>query len=805
MQPFEKLGAFYLGRVLDSGGAPGDAPLLYDARDLTTHAVCMGMTGSGKTGLCLCLLEEAAIDGVPVLAIDPKGDLGNLLLTFPDLRAEDFRPWVEEAEAARKGVTVDELAARTAEAWRQGLAEWGESGERIARLRASAEFSIFTPGSTAGLPLSVLRSLAPPPPALAADAEAMRDRVLATTSGLLGLLGIDADPVRSREHILVATLLEEAWRNGEGMELAALVRLIQTPPFERMGALDLETFFPAKDRLGLAMAVNNLLASPGFAAWLEGEPLDIPRLLWTGEGKPRVSILSIAHLSEAERMFFVTLLLAELVAWMRGQQGTASLRAVLYVDEVLGYLPPVANPPSKLPLLTLLKQARAFGVGVVLATQNPVDLDYKALSNAGTWFLGRLQTERDKARVLEGLEGAAGVSGGAFDRQRMDALLAGLGARVFLMNNVHEDRPVLFQSRWALSFLRGPLTRDQIRTLMSNRQGPPAAAPPAATASILPAPAGSPARPALPAEANEAFVSPTAPPGRGDLLYRPALFGQAKLHFVDARAGVDVWRDVRLLAALDDRAAEEPWPGASDLGEAPRIVRLPETPARCATLPAAAARGSSYAAWGKSLAGYLFRERTLSLWAYPPAKLLSHPNESRADFAARAGLAAREARDLAVTKLRQRYAPRLAALQGRLQRAEQQQQREEAQYQQQAVQTAISLGATVLGALFGRKLASASTLGRATTTARGVGRSAREREDAAHARQEAADVQRELADLQAEFDAEVAELQGAGASVEEDLQPRVLHPRKSDVSVTDVVLLWTPWAVADDGSLQPLF
>src|SRR5690606_12942136 len=215
----------------------------------------------------------------------------------------------------------------------------------------------------------------------------------------------------------------------------------------RVGVVDLDTFFPAKDRLALGMKLNNLLASPSFASWLAGEPLDVQRLLYTADGKPRLSILSIAHLSESERMFFVTILLNEVVAWMRTQPGTGSLRAIVYMDEVFGYFPPTANPPSKRPMLTLMKQARAYGVGCVLATQNPVDLDYKGLSNAGTWFLGRLQTERDKLRVLEGLEGASAAAGASFNRQQMEALLASLGNRVFLMNNVHEDQPVLFQDR----------------------------------------------------------------------------------------------------------------------------------------------------------------------------------------------------------------------------------------------------------------------------------------------------------------------------------------------------------------------
>ncbi|HKZ07703.1 MAG TPA: DUF87 domain-containing protein, partial [Methylomirabilota bacterium] len=481
---FEKLGVFYLGRPYDLGAKKaGDDLLLYDAKDLVTHAVCVGMTGSGKTGLCLALLEEAAIDGIPALVIDPKGDLGNLLLTFPDLAPGDFRPWINEDDARRKGVAPDAFAEQQAALWAKGLASWGEDGARIRRLREAADFAIYTPGSNAGLPVSILKSFAAPPDAVRKDAEALGERISTTVTSLLGLVGVDADPVKSREHILISTVLRAAWSEGRDLDLAGLIQQIQSPPVKRVGVLELDAFFPARDRFALAMSLNNLLAAPGFAAWMEGDPLDIQSLLFTKQGKPRIAIFSIAHLGDAERMFFVSLLLNQTLGWVRNQAGTTSLRAIVYMDEIFGYFPPVANPPSKQPLLTLLKQARAFGVGMVLATQNPVDLDYKGLGNAGTWFIGRLQTERDKARVLDGLEGAAAGAGSRFDRGRMEETIAGLGHRIFLMNNVHEDAPVVFETRWVMSYLRGPLTRDQIRTLMAGRRSaaPPAAAAPRAT------------------------------------------------------------------------------------------------------------------------------------------------------------------------------------------------------------------------------------------------------------------------------------------------------------------------------------
>ncbi len=512
MEDYEKLGAFYLGRLFDLKTKENGGLLLYDSKDLVTHGVCVGMTGSGKTGLCIGLLEEAAIDGVPSIVIDPKGDLTDLLLTFPDLRPEDFRPWINEDEAAKKGLSPDDFAKQQADLWKNGLAQWDQQPERIKRLKDSADFTIYTPGSTAGLPVSIIKSFAAPAAAVRSDEEALHDRINTAVTSLLGLVGVDADPIKSREHILLSTLFEQLWSAGQDLDLAGLIQQIQTPPFAKVGVLDLESFYPGKDRFGLAMLLNNLLAAPTFQTWLEGEPLDIGAMLYTAEGRPRVSVFSIAHLEDNERMFFVSLLLNEVLGWVRAQPGTGSLRALVYMDEIFGFFPPIATPPSKAPLLTLLKQARAFGVGIVLATQNPVDLDYKGLANSGTWFIGRLQTEGDKDRLLEGLEGVAAGTDGGFDRQKMGETLAGLGNRVFLMYNVHEDAPVVFQTRWTMSYLSGPLTRSQIKTLMDPRR--PAVAP-ASTVATPAAPAAQAAATAtLPPPETPAATAPVGAPAQ---------------------------------------------------------------------------------------------------------------------------------------------------------------------------------------------------------------------------------------------------------------------------------------------------
>ena len=469
MQEFEKLGAFYLGRREDPAtGKPTEELILYDSPDLTTHAVIIGMTGSGKTGLGVGLIEEAALDHVPVIAIDPKGDLGNLLLSFPKLRPEDFEPWVDARAASAAGQTVPEFAAATAALWKKGLADWGQTPARIESLRQAADFAIYTPGSSAGLPLAVLGEFSPPPEALRDDVDLVNERISSTVNGLMALLGIDADPVTSPEHILLSNILQRRWADGATLRLADLIGAIQDPGFDKLGVMDLEAFYPAKKRFEFAMRLNGLLAAPGFDVWMQGDRLDPAQLFYTSSGKPRVSVLSIAHLNDAQRMFFVTLLLSEIIAWMRLQSGSSSLRAILYMDEIFGYLPPVANPASKQLFLTLLKQARAYGLGLVLASQNPVDLDYKALSNAGTWFIGRLQTDRDKERVREGLQGAAGSS--QFSGSELDATLSGLGKRRFLLHNVHEKSPVVFATRWVMSYLAGPLTRDQIKRLAGSSE-----------------------------------------------------------------------------------------------------------------------------------------------------------------------------------------------------------------------------------------------------------------------------------------------------------------------------------------------
>ena len=798
MYDFEKLGAFYLGKRVDTtSGELTDDLVLYDSKDLTTHAVIIGMTGSGKTGLGIGMLEEAAMDHIPVIAIDPKGDLGNMLLTFPKLEPADFLPWVNVRQATDAGQTPDEFAKAQAALWKSGLAKWGQDGSRIAQLRNNVDLAIYTPGSNAGLPVSVLQSFAAPAPALIEDVDLYRDRVQATATGILSLLRIKADPVSSREHILISKILDHAWQAGRDLSLAALIAEIQNPPLSRIGVMDLDSFYPANDRFALAMKLNNLLAAPGFEAWIEGEPLNAAKLLYTESGKPRISIMSIAHLDDAERMFFVSMLLNELIAWMRAQQGTSSLRAILYMDELFGFMPPVENPPSKKLFLTLLKQARAYGLGLVLSTQNPVDLDYRGLSNTGTWMIGRLQTERDKARVMEGLEGAS--QGGKFDKQGMERTLAGLGKRRFLLHNVHEDEPVVFNTRWAMSYLAGPLTRDQIKDLAATLK--PVAAPVAAAAS--PAPAASAkaavAAPVLPPSIKQVYV-----PARDDNpVYFPRLVAAADVAFTNARYKVDEQRESTYLVDFADGPVTIDWDDAEKA--ALPVGQLEDDPvpgASFAECPASATKAKNYADWEKALKRWIRQNETISLYRSKQHGLTSTPDETEGDFRIRLQQAGSEKRDQAIAKLRKRYASKATTLENRLMRAEQAIQREKQQSTQKTFDTAISFGTAILGAVLGRKKISTTSAGRVGTAIRKAGSARKEAGDVERAQETAEKVRADLGTLNAQLEAEIEALDTAYDAQTEELSEIPVRPKTTDIHIPLIGLAWLPYRDIGDGRLQ---
>jgi len=786
----EGLGVFYLGKRVDpESGKPGREPLLLDARRLTTHAVCVGMTGSGKTGLLVSLIEEAAIDDIPAIVIDPKGDLANILLTFPQLRPSDFRPWLEEDAAKRDGLTLDELAEKTAKKWADGLAASGQSGERIARLRAGVDMTVYTPGSSAGRPLAMLASLEAPAKAILDDPEARRERIESLVSGILAMAGIDAEPGRSREHLLVSAIVDALWKSGQEVDFGTLVRAIPAPPIERVGFLELENFFPAADRFQLAGKLNTVAAAPGFDAWLHGEPLDVGRLLWTPAGKPRVSVISIAHLNDAQRMAFVTLLAGQAVSWMRSQAGTSSLKALFIMDEVFGYLPPTANPPSKLPLLTLLKQARAFGLGIVLATQNPVDLDYKALSNAGTWFLGRLQTARDKARVLDGLEGAASSTGAGFDRARVDRLLAGLEQRMFLLHSVHDDDETVFQTRWTMSYLRGPLLREEIKRLQGAVPEPAGS-----VARVNPFAAGGSGagpRPLLPPGVREVFLSPDGPTPAGGLLYRPAILGRARVRFTHTKARIDCDREVFCLAPAGDQLGESAWEGGRQFAEVPEVETAPLA-GGFAGLPPALSAAKAYASLGTSLKNHLARTAKLTVFTAPAIDAVSRPDETEGEFRVRIAQQVREWRDKEVDRISDKSAAKLASLNDRIARARQKVEKQKAEAKNKSMQTYVSIGTAVLSAILGRKVASSTTVGRAASSMRSASRATRQQADVVHAEESLSDLEEKLATLEGEVGEELEKVRLEANPDRLVLESIEIAPKKTEISVDDVVLAWVP-------------
>jgi hypothetical protein len=835
---FEKLGAFYLGKEPETDEEP-ERLVMYDARDLTTHAVCIGMTGSGKTGLCVDLLEEAALDRVPAIIIDPKGDITNLLLSFPDLRPEDFRPWVNADDARRKGLDLDAFAAGQAQLWRKGLASWGQDGERIRALRETTDFSIYTPGSDAGIPVSMLSSFAAPRTDWSTEAEYLRERIEGTVTGLLGLIGVKADPVQSREHILLSNLFEHFWRAGCDLDITSLILSIQEPPVRQLGVFDVDTFFPAKDRIGLAMKLNNLIASPGFQSWLQGQPLDIGAFLTAPDGRPRHSIFYIAHLSEAERMFFVTMLLNQVVTWLRAQPGTTSLRALLYMDEVFGFLPPVAEPPSKKPFLTLFKQARAYGLGVVLTTQNPVDLDYKAITNAGTWFIGRLQTERDKMRVLEGLEAASAESGQSLSRKQADRLISGLGKRVFLLHNVHEEAPITFKTRWAMSYLRGPLTRGQVGELMEGRGPDPVATRDAAAATAdspaaraagaagtSPTSAGTriseatpasrqtvaaAAPPALDPEIEQFFVpllqgptaaalevenrhGPSVKVGGTELVYQPRLLGAGRVHFLHRKSGTEAAEEFALLAGPDERGAVR-WDEAAQMGgSVDEWPSGPEDSSQFASIPADINDVRDVRRAAKDLSDYLYRSQSITLYHSPDVDEFSTPGESVEDFRLRLRQVAREKRDAAVDKLEDKYGKRMARLEERVRKAQSTVSKHEADAEARKRETLVSVGESVLGMFLGRRSTRA-----VSSTLRKQRMSSSAKMRAEQAEENLAALQQEMAELEEELRAETADITDRWDHTSLELAEVKVTPRRADVDVATTALAWAPlWRVTFD-------
>jgi len=814
---------FFIGRVFDAQkGEITQDGLFYDPANLTTHAVVTGMTGSGKTGLCVAMLEEAALKKIPAIVIDPKGDLTNLLLHFPDLLPADFEPWIDPEEARRAGKTTAAQSEETAAKWKDGLAQWGLGRENLLALQSAVEFGVYTPGSTSGTPVNILASFQAPSVPWEANQEILREEIASSVTALLALIGLtNIDPLRSREHILLSNILEKAWSQGQSLDLTSLIMQVQKPSFERLGAFPLESFFPQKDRFDLAMLLNNFLASPSFQTWLQGQTLDIEALLYTPDGKPRHSIFYLAHLSETERMFFVTLLYAAIEAWMHTQRGTGGLRMLVYFDEVLGYLPPVANPPSRPVMLRMIKQARAFGVGLILATQNPVDLDYKALSNAGTWVIGRLQTERDKARLLEGLQNA----GGTLDTATFDKLLSGLGKRVFLLQSVYLKQPVLFSSRWALNYLAGPLTRTQIPGLMKLpgvAQGVTSAGSeyagaatehrtkPAADVSQSARQAAEgvvDVRPAVPGSVAEFFLtdgldiadaaraagwsSESAPRSEG-MLYKPALVAQAEVRYLSSKLRQEVIQN-KTAVVKDVEGGFVRWEEHTSRPlERGELRTQPQAGSKFELLPDFLSDARRLNDFNKDYTDWLYRTGAINLRVNEALKVTAGPDVSAAEFRELCSEAARKLADADIQKLEKTYDQKMETLKRKIERQRLEVEEQESKLNSRRLEEGLAAGELVLGLLGKRRKSLSGSVSKRRMTSQA--KAALEQEQ-----QELGALEAQLKDLESEKTKELAEMRDRWAEQVKEINEISLSPNKKDIYVGTFGVLWLPYYLVKRG------
>ena len=811
--PPEKLGSFYLGAGYDiASGKLTNEHVNYDSRDLTTHAVCVGMTGSGKTGLCIGLLEEAAIDKVPAIIIDPKGDMTNLLLQFENLDPSEFKKWINPDDAGRKGMSVDDYARATAEKWKNGLASWGQDSNRIKDLKNAVDYTIYTPGSDSGVPINIMGSFAAPGVDFESEAEMLRERIQGTVAALMGMINYKEDPVRSREGILLATLFEHYWRINEDLDIATLIRGIQKPPFKQLGVFDIDTFFPEKDRFQMAMDFNTLVASPQFSYWMKGEDLNIEKIYFTADGKPRHSIFYIAHLSESERMFFVTLLLNSVITWMRRQSGTTSLRSLVYFDEIFGYFPPTAQPPSKKPLLTILKQARAFGVGAVLVTQNPVDIDYKGLANAGTWFIGKMQTERDKMRVLDGLKGAIAEAGNDTPKD-FDKIISSLSSRVFLYHNVHEGSPIVYHTRWAMSYLRGPLTRPQVKKLMESKRkvlGSPEkniGSVSTTSAAVKSSNSGAvqiESPPSVDHTVDQRFYAvwksagETGLSGQLSLIYEPMVLAIGKVRFFDAKRRVDEMKALSLLADPPDGFGRSNWDQALAVKNWERaLLTEPDHPdnvnVKYASLPEGMSSSKDITAVKKSFSDWIYMGQKKMSLQHTKLKIFQEGGESEEAFSLRINQAAREFRDAEMDKLQDKYETKFDKLREKIRKEEMDLDEAEADLRSRRQSEVIGMAETVFSVFIKRRSRSLS----AATSKSRMRRKAKEKVRESEEDLEMLELNYE--DMEKELNEKIEEIRNKWEDIAKGTEKHVIQPRRADVQVENIMLVWHPIWVSDSG------
>lgn len=815
---------FFLGKVYDIASKKMlDEKVIYDPSDLTTHGIVTGMTGSGKTGFCIGLLEEAALKGIPAIIVDPKGDLTNLVLHFPELLPSDFEPWIDPDAALRENKSTAQVAEETAKNWKDGLASWGLGREQILALKESVNFSIFTPGSTAGHPVNILSSFEAPEIPWDENRELLREKIASTVTALLGLVGLkDIDPLRSREHILLSNLIENAWSQGKSLDLPSIILQTQKPPIERLGAFPVDTFFPEKDRFELAMRLNNFLAAPSFETWLEGQPLDINAILFTKDKKPRHSIFYMAHLSDDERMFFTTLLFAAIETWMFTQRGTGSLRAIVYFDEIMGYMPPIANPPSRPILLRLLKQARAFGLGLLLATQNPVDVDYKALSNAGTWVIGRLQTDQDKQRLLDGLQSATG----ALDRNVFDRLISGLSKRVFLLHNVHESKPIVFTTRWAMNFLAGPLTRTQIPALNALVGSSVQYEKSAAKSSILRSPDAAAAGAAVGVGAGLASEKPAAPSGVDEyfmpfeldpvnaakgqgvnlpagesvqrVFYKPRFFTQAQVRYFNKKYGINL--EKRLTSLVDQLPGGMPrWEEFSFREiKAEQLQDIPQPNSHFSAIPAWLGDRNRLDDLQKDFANWIYRTAILEIFVNEELDLASKPGESRQNFIARCQEAARLRPSLGKSKAASDLDRRIDSLRKKIATAELKVKKD----QNEVNQRNVEMGAKALDTVFGLLTKRRRSLSPGVTKFRMAQEA---KADLELSQKNLEDLKLELQTLEEERMAGGAGGESGAAMIADNVIEIPISPQQRDIYMEYSGIIWLPYYQLKNGIEIPAY
>ncbi len=760
---FEKLGIFYLGKQVNKSGEETGLLELLQSKHLTTHAAIIGMTGSGKTGLGIGLLEEAAIDKIPAIVIDPKGDMGNLLLAFEDCDPKKFAEWIDPLQAQKEGLSVTDYAKKIASLWQKGIQSFDQDLSRIKKLKESAEFIIYTPGSNAGVPLSILHGFEAPPKGLQEDIESYANFLNTSATTLLALI----EEPQKRDIILLTNIFQYYWKREENLSLEKIIAAIITPPFTKVGVLTLESFYPRAQRMQLALKLNNLIAHPSFSAWLEGEPLRIEKLLFQGD-KPKISILYIAHLNPKEQMFFVTLLLNRLIAWMRRQSGTSALRALLYMDEIFGFFPPNSNPPSKEPMLLLLKQARAYGLGIVLSTQNPIDIDYRGLANIGTWFLGRLQTKQDIERVINGLLSRSDSS----SKKELTSLLSNLPKRVFLLRSIHKEYRELFKTRWVLSYLKGPLSKEEIRRLMASKKRSSIPQEPSVTKSSFKS-----SRPILPFALAQRYEIYNY---QADILqFLPFLHIEAKLHYLNATRGIDEIRqkicDIALTEKFLENSCQESEQETLFGTKVPPNASYTPLPASFVTYKLSELK--------KAIKNRLYMQERLTLYKIAKLRLVSKVDESYEEFIQRALDLLRQKQQEAVDTLQERFAKKFARLEQKLFKLEQKLQKEKNEAEQKTTDTLLTVGITLLESLFGKKRSlRSSTLSK-------VKRAYDEYSDVALIQQQIGAIKKQIEELQSELEKKSEQIAKRYALTNYPVEKVYIKPRKSEMELK-LTLLW---------------